>query len=111
MPQLFEEHEVLAVLQDGRVIATGTNRLRKDYGEMFTGGCETLNIRVPDLRAIEYVIHVQLHYYPMACYYPLYTAVNKKITGNVVGITIFGRNQISLPGVTLTAEVIAVGPP
>ena len=70
--------------------------------------CEVIDVRVPDLRMIEYILNVQFHCTGAdGCDKPVYEAVNKVITGNVVGMTIFGKAG----GMTLTTEVIAIGPP
>lgn len=117
MPEeLFESpvgksHDRIAVLQDGRVIAMGKNILAKNTH--FSGqACEVVNVRVPDLRMIEYVLNVQLHMDPsgmVQCLDPIYGVVNKKIVGNVVGMTIMGKENDA--GGTLIVEVIAIGPP
>lgn len=103
-PDGYKTHGQIATLQDGRIIAFGKNW----KAVRFLGNtCEALNVRVPDLRLIEYVLNIQFHCTPPDCEHPVYEAVNKKITGNVVGMTIFG----SANGTTLTVEVIAIGPP
>ncbi|GAH64678.1 unnamed protein product, partial [marine sediment metagenome] len=77
----------------------------------FASGCEVINVRVPDLRMIEYVLNVQFFYETTdICTYPIYEAVNKKITGNVVGMTLLGASDQAVGG-TLHVEVIAIGPP
>lgn len=98
-------HDRLGVLQDGRLIAMGKNYVVT----VFTNGCEVINVRVPDLRKIDYVLDVELHLSPLDCSYPVYEAVNKVKYGNVVGMTIFGAARGT--GTTLTVEVIAIGPP
>ena len=106
-------HDQIAVLQDGRVIAMGKYYLRQS--DFFTTdghaeGCEAINVRVPDLRMIEYVLNVQFHYEEDdICTTPVYEAVNKKISGNVVGMTIMGKENDA--GGTMIVEVIAIGPP
>jgi len=105
----YDSHGQIAVLQDGRVIAYGKNYTEVRFAGLgdHAAGCEAINVRVPDLRMIEYVLNVQFHCTPVDCSHPVYEAVNKKITGNVVGMTIFGDAN----GTTLTVEVIAIGPP
>jgi len=99
-------HDQVGLLQDGRLIAMGKNYLLLSQ----TGGlCEVLNVRVPDLRMIEYVLDVEFTVIPLVCATPIYEAVNKKITGNVVGMTIFTATQAA--GTTIIAEVIAIGTP
>jgi hypothetical protein len=58
---------------------------------------------------IEHVIHIQFSTDPLSCSQPVYEPLNKKITGNVVGMTIMGAAYST--GTTLTVDVIAVGPP
>jgi len=106
-------HDQLAVLQDGRVIAMGKNYLKQDdffHADGHAAGCEAINVRVPDLRMIEYVLNVQFFYeVSNMCTTPIYEAVNKKISGNVVGMTLLGADAAG--GGTLHVEVIAIGPP
>jgi hypothetical protein len=115
MPEWFDvpvayrpSHDRVGLLQDGRLIAMGKNYVVTTFPRG-QGGCEYLNVRIPDLRMVEYVLNVQITTSPLDCTYPIYEAVNKKITGNVVGMTIFGAEFAT--GTTLTAEVIAIGPP
>ena len=108
-----KSHDRIAVLQDGRLIAMGKNYLKQAdffHANSQPAGCEVINVRIPDLRMIKYVLNVQF-FYEIAnfCTYPLYEAVNKKITGNVVGMTIFGADNVA--GGTLHVEVIGIGPP
>ena len=101
----WKSHDRIAVLQDGRVIAYGVNWKAVTFP---SDACEVISVRVPDLRMIEYILNVQFHCTSdIACNTPIYEAVNKEITGNVVGMTIFGKEG----GTTLTVEVIAIGPP
>ena len=118
MPAFFEaldgteSHDVVAVLQDGRVIAMGKYYLMQDdlfHADGHAAGCEAINVRVPDLRMIEYVLNVQFKYDDDFCTYPIYEAVNKKIVGNVVGMTLLGADNAA--GGTIIVEVIAIGPP
>jgi len=109
-----KSHDQIAVLQDGRVVAMGKNYLKQadlfHSGGAHTTGCEAINVRVPDLRMIEYVLNIQFFYeVDNVCTTPLYEAVNKKITGNVVGMTLLGADAAG--GGTLHVEVIAIGPP
>jgi len=112
-----KSHDRVATLQDGRIIAMGKNYLKSALGKgLFAGdnahaaGCEAIVVRVPDLRMIEYVLNVQF-FYEVAdpCTTPIYEPYNKKISGNVVGMTIFGAAAAG--GGTLHVEVIAIGPP
>ncbi len=104
----WKSHDQVAVLQDGKVIAYGTNYV---VGVFSGDACEVLNVRVPDLRKIDYVLQVQFTEDPINCgdKYGTYEVKNKKITGNVVGMTIFGAAYSA--GTTIIAEVIAIGPP
>jgi hypothetical protein len=97
-------HDQVGLLQEGRLIAMG-----KNYLHVTPATCEVLNVRVPDLRMIEYVLDVQFTVIPLDCSKPIYEAANKKITGNVVGMTIFTYAQTA--GTTIIAEVIAIGTP
>jgi len=102
----------LAFMQDGRVIAMGKYYLQQSDFFATNGrpaGCEAINVRVPDLRMIEYVLNIQFFYETDVCTYPIYEAVNKKISGNVVGMTLLGLTNST--GGTLHVEVIAIGPP
>ena len=107
-----KSHDRIAVLQDGRIIAMGKYYLKQDDFFHTNGrpaGCEAINVRVPDLRMIEYVMNIQFFYETDVCTYPIYEAVNKKISGNVVGMTLLGLTNST--GGTLHVEVIAIGPP
>jgi len=106
-------HDQVATLQDGRVIAMGKYYLEQSDFFAQNGrpaGCEAINVRVPDLRMIEYVLNIQFFYETDVCTYPIYEAVNKKISGNVVGMTLLGASDQAVGG-TLHVEVIAIGPP
>ena len=103
-------HDQVAVLQDGRVIAMGKYYLKQAALFNEVTGCENINVRVPDLRYIEYVLNIQFFYENAnLCTEPIYMAVNKKISGNVVGMTLWGADNAG--GGTLHVEVIAIGPP
>lgn len=107
-PDGFDTHAWIGSLTQGRHIAMGKNYVVTTFARGPQGSaCEVLNVRVPDLRHIDYVLEVQFTMSPLSCGQPVYEAVNKKITGNVVGMTIFGAAFST--GTTLTAEVIAVG--
>lgn len=97
--------DVVAITRDGKVIAQG----EAQYIVETPGGCLGLNVRVPDLRMIEYVLNVQLSMTGFNCtdnflYGP---DMNKKIVGNVVGMSLY----VVTTGTTIKAEVIAIGPP
>ena len=100
----YEEDEV-AKLKDGRHIAMGKSWVVvSSIGE---AAVTTINVRVPGLREIEYILNVQFHTDPITYSLDGLNPVNKKIVGNVVGMTIYGVFATT----TLTAEVIAIGPP
>jgi len=104
----WKSHDQVAVLQDGRVIAYGVNWVQATWT---SDAGEVLNVRLPDLRMVEYVLQVQLTTDPSltdTIEGPL-EVTNKKISGNVVGMTISGDQHAA--GTTLTVEVIAIGPP
>ncbi len=106
-----KSHDQVATLQDGRIIAMGKNYLEQngffDASGDHSAGCEAINVRVPDLRMIEYVLNIQFLYKTDVCTHPIYEAVNKKIIGNVVGMTLLGASNSA--GGTLHVEVIAIG--
>lgn len=95
----LKKHDILTQHHDGRVTAMGRNYIVDN-----NGGQVALNVRVPDLREIEYVTHVQLTFLPLTGHAGV---LNKKITGNVVGMTIHTVGA----GTTIFAEVQAIGPP
>ena len=99
-----EEDEV-AKLKDGRHIAMGKSWVVTT--ETATGSISTINVRVPGLREIEHVLQVEFYTSPITYAVDGLNPMNKKITGNVVGMTIHGMHATT----TLTAEVIAIGPP
>ena len=118
MPEFFgtldgtKSHDQIAVLQDGRLIAMGKYYLKQDalFSEnAHAVGCEAINVRVPDLRMIEYVLNIQFKYVDTMCTDLIYEAINKKITGNIVGMTLLGSDNAT--GGTIHVEVIAIGPP
>lgn len=91
---------VVSTLFDKRVIAQG-------YAEYVVDrtGDVAVAVRVPDLRMVEYVLNVQFHTNPSTYVESGYA--NKKIVGNVVGMTVYGVAAAT----TLGVEVIAIGPP
>lgn len=98
-PAPEEPHAVVASLYDGRVVAVGR------YCNVESSGDIAINIRLPDLREVETVLNVEIYTSPATYADGWYS--NKKITGNVVGVTIWQLNA----GTTLTVEVVGVGPP
>jgi len=99
MPELFDTAEVVATLRDGRIIAKATRSM------VVSAGNVNFVIRVPDLKYIETVLNVEFYSDPDTYIESGY--MDKKITGNVVGMTIYGVHA----GTTLTVEVVAIGPP
>lgn len=109
-PDGQDKHGQVATLQDGRVIAWAKNYVVATY----TNGCQAINVRVPDLRTVEHVFDVQFTENPLDCGaratpYGAWEAKNKKITGNVVGMTVQGNEFAT--GTTLTVKVTAIGSP
>ena len=103
MPNYFDAedgHDIVAHLRDGRVMAMGR------YSEVLSSGTNNVVIRIPDLKYIEYVIQVEFYSDPDTKFDD-HAFMDKKITGNLVGMTLYGLNAAT----TLTVEVIAVGPP
>jgi hypothetical protein len=91
-------HRIVAHLRDGRVMALGR------YSEVVTSGNHNVIVRVPDLKYVETVIQVEFYTNPDtdADWWG-----DKKITGNLVGLTVYGVTA----GTTLTTEIVAIGPP
>ena len=109
MPEVVDdwvtESDIVAILQDGRVIAMGKNWVYESGSG--TSTASVLNVRVPDLREIEYILNVELYTTANTYFEDDAGPMNKVITGNVVGFTIYGVYAAT----TITAEVIAIGPP
>jgi hypothetical protein len=99
MPELFTEHCVVAELKDGRVIAQAR------YSQVVSSGDSAINVRVPDLREVEHVLQVEFYSNPDTSVQEGF--MDKKITGNIVGMTVYEVEATT----TLTTEVIAIGPP
>jgi len=98
MPEMFDTAEVVATLRDGRIVAKATR------SAVVAAGDVNFVIRVPDLKYIETVLNVEFYSDPDTYIESGY--MDKKISGNVVGMTIYGVAA----GTTLTAEVVAIGP-
>lgn len=90
--------EVLGVTKEGMVIARGKTV------EVAAANNAEIQVRVPDLKEIVAVLHIQFGSDPATYVTGIYGT--KKITGNVVGFTIQGPQA----GTTLTSEVVAIGP-
>jgi len=97
--ECFVEHGIVAHLRDGRVVAYGNYTL-----VIAAAGNVAVNVRLPDLKYVEHVIHLQFDVDPLV---DPGTPVNKQIIGNVVGLTLVGVGG----GTTLTLEITGVGPP
>lgn len=104
-PQHFvngsERFNVVTHLRDGRVVARGYAEYVVDPGVQLA-----VDVRVADLRMIEYVLQVEFYTRPHANI-STHAPMNKYIRGNVVGMSIY----YILAGTTLGIEVIAIGPP
>jgi len=94
----FTTHSVVAELKDGRVMAKST------YTEVKSSGTVAVTVVVPDLREVETLISVKFSTNPDTS---IYHDMDHKITGNVVGFTVY----TIAASTTLTSEVIAIGPP
>jgi len=97
---LYDSHEIVFITEDMRVVAK--SRLCTTG---VAGGWQAFNVRLPDLKYIENILHIQveIHPDPTALMGPL----NKKIEGNVVGMSLYQNAT----GATVCIDVIAVGPP
>ena len=103
MPEYFDStdgHDIVAHLRDGRLMAMG------QYTQLITQGNTNIVVRVPDLKYIEYVLQVEFYSDPDINFAD-FAFMDKKITGNIVGMTLYGASA----GSTLTTQVIAIGPP
>ena len=94
---LYDSHEIVFITEDMRVVAKSRLCL---YNRIGNG----INVRLPDLKYIENILHVQFEIHPDPTEFrgPFW----KKIDGNVVGMSIYQAT-----GVTVCVDVIAVGPP
>ena len=101
----FNFNELVAKLHDNRLIAKGIN-IQKVASP---GGCIAILVRVPDLRYIEQVLDVEFHLDGFDCStnYVIGPEMNKKIVGNLVGMSLY----VVSTGQSLTTSVIAIGPP
>ena len=97
---LYDSHEIVFITEDMRVVAKGRRCI---YSPGF--GPVQINVRVPDLKYIENILHIQLEVHPDPS--NLICPINKKIVGNVVGMSIYQNAT----GATICIDVIAVGPP
>ena len=102
----YSEEDLVAKLLDGRVIAMGKSWVHIT-GQTGTGNANVINVRVPGLREIDHIIQVEFYTNHITYSEDGLNPVNKKVTGNVVGMTIYGIYATT----TLSVEVIAIGPP
>ena len=96
--QYFDSHSIVGLTRDRRIIA------KANYRQIVGNGMVPLTVRIPDLKYIENILHVQFEVHPDPT--TLFGPFWKKIDGNVVGMSIY-----QVTGVTVCTEVIAVGPP
>lgn len=99
----FDFHDRVAKLRDNRLVAKGV------YNVLASNGCNNIVVRVPDLRYIEEVLHVQFKLTDFDCStdYLIGPEMNKKIIGNLVGFSLY----VVTRGRSLDVTVIAIGPP
>jgi len=97
---LCDSHEIVFITEDMRVVAKSRLCI---YGAV-SGNWSGINVRVPDLKYIENILHIQLEIHPDPTM--LSEPFNKHIEGNVVGMSLY-----QVAGVTICVDVIAVGPP
>ena len=104
--ELFTEAHVVGIWRIGRVVAQSKRTMTINTAT----GMLSFNVRVPDLKMIEYILNIQfdMSNYDGDTEYIDSMPVNKKISGNVVGMSIYLKTTV---GATLIAEVIAFGPP
>jgi hypothetical protein len=101
---LYDSHHIVFITEDMRVVAKSTRCVIDDSG----GGWLGINVRLPDLKYIEDILHVQFDLQPIRVFTGFYgEALNKKIIGNVVGMSVYN----TVAGTTICVDVIAVGPP
>ena len=93
-----EAHKEVFKTIDGRLTALGRYCIVDN-----DGGDIAINVRIPDLGEIDTVLNVEIYTSPATYADGWYS--NKKITGNVVGLTLWQINA----GTTLTVEVVATG--
>ena len=104
---LYDSHEIVFITEDMRVVAKSRRCVIDPPPDQ--NGWSGINVRVPDLKYIENILHIQLEIRPSP---PgqgaIMGPINKHIEGNVVGMSIYQTNRA---GVTICIDVIAVGPP
>lgn len=124
----FDENAIVAKLRPGKVIAWSKLGRYIDFGA--DREYDNWLQRVPDLKKIDYVLHVQIDYgIPTSTKTTsvggksfkqmVYGPIGKSITGNIVGMTLLGGLEetaggtltVGTLGTSVYVEVIAVGPP
>ena len=105
MSAYFTHHDRVAYLREGQLVAQAENQVCLTPRT----GCVAINVRLPDLKYIERVLHIQCDLSGFNCVdtYLISEPVNKKISGNIVGMSLY----IVTLGCTLKVDVIAIGPP
>ena len=100
----FNFYDRIAKLRDNRLIAKGVNKIPS------TNGCAGYLVRVPDLRYIEEVIHMQfvLDNFNCTTEYLIGPEMNKKIVGNLVGFSLY---VVTATSQSIQTTVLAIGPP
>jgi len=102
----FTEHDIVAHLRDGRIIAMGRNTVTLPHGN------SGIVVRLPDLKYIERILQVEFYKDPdVTAHFRDHNPMNKHISGNVVGMTLLGLMMLQYETCDVTIEVIAVGPP
>jgi len=99
----YDSHEIVFITEDMRVVAKSRHCITL-IGQ-FLGA---LNVRLPDLKYIENILHIQFEIHPDPIpgnYGPFW----KRIDGNVVGMSIY--MAIGPTVSQICVDVIAVGPP
>ena len=102
---LYDSHEIVFITEDMRVVAK--SRLCATVIVVPQGAWNGFNVRLPDLKYIENILHVQVEVVPDPT--ALMGPMNKKIVGNVVGMSLYQASGITVSAVCI--DVIAVGPP
>lgn len=105
----FTFHDRVAFLRGGRLIAMGRNTLNVDAT---AAALVMMYVRLPDLRMIEYILQVEPDITAPVFSTTDYIIHQEKWVcadqANVVGISLYA---VANTGMTLTCDVIAVGPP
>ena len=104
---LYDSHEIVFITEDMRVVAK--SRLCTTVNNVVPQGVwNAFNIRLPDLKYIENILHIQVQIVPDPL--DLMGPINKKIVGNVVGMSLY-QSHATLTVSLVCVDVVAVGPP